>query len=145
MKLTGIISIFIVTAILGCGTSKEISGSEEIKPPKAILVDDLSEYQRTSAYVDIQEVVILDNQMTLNISYSGGCKEHEFELIGTKSIMKTLPPKRGIMLYHNSNDDSCRELIEEILTFDITDLGYPGGEIILNLEGYDEPLPYTMK
>ena len=80
--------------------------------------------------------------MTLGISYSGGCEKHSFELLGSRLIQKSLPPKRGIILYHNSNGDSCRELVTEELIFDIRNLSYDKSEIILILEGYADPISY---
>ena len=60
--------------------------------------------------------------------------------------MKSLPPKRTVALIHNSNGDSCRELISETIKFDIRALAVTetsGSEITLLLEGYKEPIQYV--
>lgn len=101
-----------------------------------------------SDYVDIESVILKDNTLFIAVSYSGGCEEHDFELIGNPLIMKSLPPKRTIQLYHNANGDSCRSLLNEILEIDITDLAYDqtaGSEIILILEGWEEEINYIFK
>ena len=101
-----------------------------------------------SDHVDIESVIVKGNALFIAVSYSGGCKEHELELIGNPLIMKSLPPKRAIQLYHNANGDSCRSLVNEILEIDITDLAYSqteGSEIILVLEGWEEEIKYIFK
>ncbi len=111
---------------------------------KGKLVDDFSPYDKSVA-INILAVKVNGNVLVIDVSYSGGCEKHEFELIGSKSIQKSLPPKRGIKLYHNANGESCRELINQTLSFDISEFAYPGGEIMLLLEGYLTPISYVAK
>ena len=125
---------------MACGQRKNAIQSD-VSHPSAALVDDFSNY-KNSASTNINSVSISGNLMTLGISYSGGCEKHSFELLGSRLIQKSLPPKRGIILYHNSNGDSCRELVTEELIFDIRNLSYDKSEIILILEGYADPISY---
>ncbi len=137
---------------LSCGNSKKASEnnaeneekSTEQTVKKCILTQNWNEYKDSDPY-NILSAKVSGNIMTLDVSYSGGCEKHNFDLIGSAFIMKSLPPKRGIKLYHKSNNDSCRELVRETISFDITDFAYVNGEIILNLEHYTESISYTMK
>ncbi|MBL7898677.1 MAG: hypothetical protein JNJ99_09095 [Crocinitomicaceae bacterium] len=110
--------------------------------PSAILVENMDEY-RDNADFTITAVGVEGNIMTIDVQYSGGCQKHEFTLIGMKAIQKSLPPKRGVILFHNSNGDNCRSIVEEKLQFDISVLAYEGGEIILNLDTWATPISYT--
>lgn len=144
MKL---IPLFFGTLVLmslsGCKSRRdavETTVETEILP-ESIIADDFSAYKDGSS-IDIISVTIEKNVMILKVSYSGGCEKHEFKLIGSKLIQKSLPPKRGIMLYHNNNGDSCRSIVEEELRFNITNLGYEGKEIVLILEEWATPITY---
>jgi len=141
---TGILfsAVVIFLSLNACKHRKESVQSDVPKVPCSIIVETFAEYQN-SASTTINSVSIEKNIMSISVSYSGGCEKHEFELVGSKLIQKSLPPKRGIMLYHKNNGDSCRELVEEILKFDITNLAYENREIILLLEGYETPISYT--
>lgn len=138
--------------MMSCGNSKESTAqtedtaekSVERVAKKAIVTQDWNQY-RASAPYNIQTVSLKGNLLTVNITYSGGCKPHEFDLVGSAFIMKSMPPKRGIKLYHHPHEDDCREQVSQSLIFDITDFGYQNSEIILNLEHYPEALRYTVQ
>ena len=122
----------------------ETKGSEtkDSGDPRAELVANFDAY-RNSASCTILKVIIDGNTMILDVEYSGGCEEHEFKLLGSEMIQKSLPPKRGVMLWHDNKGDSCRSIVNEQLKFDISALAYTGGEIILNLDGWATPISYT--
>ncbi|MBK9593088.1 MAG: hypothetical protein IPO32_16855 [Crocinitomicaceae bacterium] len=122
----------------------ETKGSEtkDSVDPRAELVANFDAY-RNSASCTILKVIIDGNTMILDVEYSGGCEEHTFKLLGSEMIQKSLPPKRGIMLWHDNKGDSCRSIVNEQLKFDISVLAYAGGEIILNLDGWATPISYT--
>jgi len=149
MKKTAyILTLLIATGLFACGSTKDAtSGNAESAAedavPKAKIVNDLSTYRNTAA-LTIKSVLIKGDLMTMNVQYSGGCEEHEFKLLGSAMIEKTMPVKRGIILYHDNKGDSCRELVDDILVFDIKDLGISKQEVVLILDGYETPLPYRL-
>ena len=134
MKIIKIIaSGLILFSLVICKTKKEATANVVVHGhPLSIITTDFSEYQN-SASVTITAVLIEKNVMKISVSYSGGCEKHEFKLVGSKLIQKSMPPKRGIMLFHNNNGDSCRSIVEEDLLFDISNLAYDGNEIMLLL------------
>ena len=142
----GLLMLTIVALLASCGNrDKSKNKSGETVTKTAILVDDYDNY-RDNASTSIESIALDGNILTISISYSGGCKDHEFSLVGSRMISKSLPPQRGIMLYHNNNGDSCRELKEEQLVFDIKAFEYkPKEEIILTLEGWEEKISFTSK
>ena len=96
----------------------------------------------------IQEASINGNVLRVTVSYSGGCENHQFELVGSPNISKSLPPIRSIELVHKSNGDACKKKIEETLRFNLANLAYKqesGSVIKLNLNGWKEQLIYTFE
>ena len=139
-----LIPIFLISLTFSCKNKQETVTTDKVTH-QGILVDSYDSYQE-SATVNISEVVLEGNLLKLSFSYSGGCEKHEFTLIGLNAISKSLPPSRPIMLYHNGNGDSCRELISETMEFNISDFGYKKKEEIkLMLQGYDNPISYTLQ
>lgn len=135
-----LIILSVITLVIACGNVKETKSARSVSISKSILVDDFSEYSRESSATQILDVNISDSTLTISVSYNGGCKDHDFELIGSKMIQKSLPPIRGIMLIHHSNNDDCRELIQKDLKFNISNFKYPNGDIMLNLTGHKTKL-----
>jgi hypothetical protein len=125
-----------------CGNSREASYSQTPAESvdKAKLVDDFGEYR--SAATTIKSILIKGDLMTIHVTFSGGCEEHEFKLLGQSNLQKSMPLKRGVMLFHDNKGDSCRELKDEILVFDITALGVSKTEVLLLIDGHETPHPY---
>lgn len=146
MKTFRFISTIMLGAflLLACGTARESRKKDKEPVQMAKIVDSFDEYGKGDA-IRITDVSLEKNVLTLYVEYSGGCgdQKHTFELLGSSMIQKSLPPKRGVKLFHDNNGDDCRSLIQDTLKFDISPLAYTGGEIILQLEGWDTPVSYT--
>jgi len=137
-----IVSILAVAALLfACNTTKEVLDVDPIDVKMAQIGD----VNQESAQTTITGVSLEGNILSLDVEYSGGCKDHSFELVGSAMIMKSMPPKRTVKLVHNSNDDTCRELVSETIKFNIKTLAVTetsGNEITLLLDGVKEPISY---
>lgn len=135
-----------------CGNKKKTENKEEVvevnnnnseqKPSSQIsarLADMNQEFK--SDNFTILDVHIDGNLMHLTVEYSGGCGEHKFEVLGSKAIMKSLPPLRPVLIIHDAGGDNCRALITEQLTVDISAFAYQqeeGSEIMLVMEGREK-------
>jgi hypothetical protein len=140
MKLLSILAM--ATLLFACNNTKEVLDVDPIDVKKAQIGD----IPQASAVTTITSVKLEGNILSLDVEYSGGCEDHSFEFVGSAAIMKSLPPKRVVQLVHNSNGDSCRELISETIKFDISALAVTetsGSEIILLLDGVKEPIKYV--
>jgi hypothetical protein len=140
MKLLSILAIS--TVLFACNNTKEVLDIEPIEVKKAQLGD----VNQETAMTTITSVTLEGNILSVDVEYSGGCKDHSFDLIGSEAVMKSMPPKRSVKLMHNSNDDTCRELVSETIKFDIRALSMTekkGSEIILLLDGYKEAISYV--
>lgn len=145
--LNTVLPLFIILLAVGaCKNPEQLQNpnpiTEEKIHQKALLTDDMRSFGMSDAF-GIQSVEIIGNEMHFKVKYAGGCKPHEFQLVGYKMISKSLPPQRSIKLFHKANEDDCRQIIEEKLIFDITNFAVGAGEITLLLENYAEPLSYT--
>ena len=133
---------FAVMILASCGNSQNTADEPENTIDAAELTINLDDFPNDG--ITIEGAAVEGNQMALKVSYSGGCKEHDFKLIGLTAISKSIPPQRQIRLSHDANGDNCREFITEELTFDISAFGIKEGEpITLQLEGWKEDLTYT--
>lgn len=142
-----LLSLVIAISLMACKTKKNaMTDSNSIQKDAIQLVAEIGTTKDVSAPVEISGCKIEGNKMYLSVSYSGGCQEHSFKLIGSPNISKSLPPIRAIQLFHTNNGDSCRELISKIIEVDLTALAYKqedGSVIHLTLEGWEEKLTYT--
>ena len=133
--------IIILASVLmfsfGCSNSKKAQQKKnEIKVFPVVLSNDFVTYSRNNTETKILNAFISDSTLTLNISYNGGCETHGFELIGSKMIQKSYPPIRSVMLVHHSNNDDCRELVEQELKFNVSKFKYSNSSILLKLTGW---------
>lgn len=120
----------------------ELQEENTFKAPQAFIVTDFREYAGSAPFA-IENITLSKNLLSINIKYSGGCNEHLFQLVGHKMVSKSEPPQRSVHLFHNNNGDSCREIIQDILVFDISALAYENRETTLDIEGFDKKIKYT--
>lgn len=154
MKLVILLSLS--AALFSCGIFKKKDKEKEIvttevtetvntlTPRKATLGDT----GQASDPLEISNIVIEDNIMKIDISYSGGCQVHDYDLVGNYAVMKSMPPKRSVQLVHRAKGDNCRTVIKETLKFDISELAMDqkaGSEIILMVDGFKEEISYKFK
>ena len=135
------------------GNGSEITAETEeptdsnTKPEKPYRVKaTLGEIAPKTDHYEIVSAEIEGVLLFMTINYSGGCAAHEFEFVGSRAISKSLPPQRSVILLHDNGDDMCEAWVERKIEIDISELAYKqekGSEIILNLEGYDEPLKFV--
>lgn len=88
---------------------------------------------------------IIGNKIFIEISYTGGCGMHNFRCFGNESISKSIPPQRVIKLVHDDGDDTCESIVKQTIEVDINPFAYSlagRSEIVLLLDGYNQPLTY---
>lgn len=79
----------------------------------------------TNDYYVINQVSFQDKLLNLNISHSGGCEQHHYDLYVDPMICGTPPIFYSIRMIHQANDDPCEAWITKDLCFDL-DLLYEG-------------------
>lgn len=78
------------------------------------------------AAVNIKNTEQVGDFIVVDVSYSGGCAEHVFELVSDGRYESTYPPVLEVKLWHNSNEDRCRSVVDERLYFDLGPFQYEG-------------------
>jgi hypothetical protein len=152
---TILILIFLVN--LSCATNKTNSSenntnlSAETNPQKMDQKEQypqakIGELVKETHSFDINKVEIVGNYMIFEVSYSGGCAKHDFELVGSSMVSKSNPPTRVIQLQHNNHNDKCKAIITEKLKFSISVLALHtnfGNIIQLDLWNNSLKMEYT--
>jgi len=92
------------------------------------------------------DLVSLDgDDLVVEVGYSGGCQEHDFELCWPDQVfMESYPVQAQLELWHDDHDDACDAWLYEELRFDLgvmeqafTDsYGSTTGTITLHLGGF---------
>lgn len=142
-KLILTIAVCSVT-VTSCKTQKPVTETND-KDVKEVIVDDSYSQPEDMASVDISKVEINGDILSITVSYSGGCEEHDFKLYFNGMYMKSLPPKITLMLYHDNKGDSCRSIVEKTLKFDIKGVREKGkttGEIMVKVSGMENVVSY---
>jgi hypothetical protein len=58
----------------------------------------------------------------INLSYSGGCKIHDFEIIWDGIVYTDEPCHMNLLLIHNANNDTCEALITSTVAVNLKEL-----------------------
>lgn len=102
----------------------------------------------SSPILSIDTVEVNGNTMYVDLSYSGGCEKHDFEVIGSLAIAKSYPPIRSLQIVNRANGDACREVKKIRLEVALEEVAYKqedGSEIYLTIEGWDKRISYKYK
>lgn len=72
--------------------------------------------------LSINVIKIENGELSGELSYAGGCENHDIQLYGFMDIMESQPPQMRVQFSHNANNDNCEALISETKKFDLTPL-----------------------
>jgi hypothetical protein len=150
MKTILIVCLTIVA--FGCKSTKNVALSENPskdtvqKNENVVIAASIGRIDQASDPISISNLRIQGNKMLIDVSYGGGCEDHQFQVIGSPMISKSLPPVRAIQLVHVANGDKCKMNVMKTLEVDISDFAYKkenGSEIYLTLSGWSQQIEYT--
>lgn len=85
----------------------------------AVVITDADENWGNDEYA-LNDVTITGDTLKLNVSYSGGCRTHEFTLVTSGSFLESSPVQLVISIAHNANDDPCEAYPTEDYHFDLS-------------------------
>jgi hypothetical protein len=91
----------------------------------SVILADLGEFNREAWANDpysFQVARIEGDMLQLTVSYSGGCAEHQFNLVAWNYFLESNPVQAHVLLAHNGNDDACDAIIARDLRFDLSPL-----------------------
>lgn len=119
-----IIGVFIVLCASFFGCDSESLQDVHTDPDERVrfILDGLEEAPGYSDTVELRSAVWNQKQLDITVAYSGGCQEHSFTLYSAAVNILIYPPQIGVMLSHESNNDSCEAYITETISVDVSPL-----------------------
>lgn len=87
--------------------------------PRMLIVSDADWPEDPYFLLDL-DTIVTDDILNIDVSYSGGCEEHDFNLIWDGSFLKSSPAQAEVYLSHDAKGDSCEAEISKSLSFDLT-------------------------
>ena len=114
-----------------CSDNEQADAQSEC--PDIILSNYEEEYPND--YILINSVSVQEQELNLNVSHSGGCEEHEYQLIQDPLFCGTAPIYIAIHISHNNNNDLCEAWITKDICFNISPIydGFPNDVITIGL------------
>ena len=100
-------------AATACGDSP----LEPVVPENTVVLADGRD-RGDDPYV-VNSAAIDGDRLTLSVSYGGGCRNHVFTLVVSKSFRESDPVQLPAVLAHDANDDPCEAWPTESLSFDL--------------------------
>ena len=134
----------LVLLLVQCKSGFQSSAYEIPEETLTVKIDPSENIQKRGDRTSISRMEVLGDFLSINVSYSGGCEEHEFELITDGRYSATYPPEIELVLRHDANNDRCRSYIDETLFFDLKPLQYDGTtRIVIRLTNNDNLYEYN--
>lgn len=81
----------------------------------------INKIRKGEAY-SINNVKRIGDFLHINLSYSGGCKIHDFEIIWDGIVYTDEPCHMNLLLIHNANNDTCEALITRTIVVNLEEL-----------------------
>ena len=128
----------------GCNPAKkgQLPAKQGMTEHPEVIIDNTFMPGTDKPAYKIASASITGNILSLNVSYTGGCAEHLFELISNGLYAKSLPPQITVYLKHQS-DDTCDKTIEKTIPYDISKLQYPGqNTLLIKIITFKEKIAY---
>tara|TARA_B100000900_G_C20498602_1_gene682741 strand:- start:581 stop:1027 length:447 start_codon:yes stop_codon:yes gene_type:complete len=143
LKLLSYLFLFLIA--FSCKVNEKTSTREKNIIREIKLSKEFSSPEKNSHF-KIKDAFIFGDILAIVVDYSGGCETHEWELKGTTNFKKSLPPKKGLYLEHDSNGDNCRSSLKDTLQFNLNKIKYPGKEsnytVVIQLNNYEKNITY---
>ena len=120
-------------------------------PPRAVVPVVLGGELRQTEPFRLDSAAVKDDVLTAVVSYSGGCRNHEFTLMAPRSFqMSAGSVQLAITLIHDANGDPCEAYPSEQLRFDLRPISrlyqetlkQDSGTVYLRPAGHSGPLVY---
>lgn len=145
-------TILIIVMFASCSGTKKSSDSKSEKLKSTQLKEEVikhikieSDYKlpETLDYT-IKSVTLLDNIFTIEVTYKGGCGDHNFELVFNRMFAKSLPVQATLYLEHTSTNETCSEEITRKFRFFGDNVRHPQNKtVICKVNSYDGRLTYN--
>lgn len=154
LTLKLLVAVLVLFAV-GCPAqrppvSKSATPGAPVSPRAVVPVVLAGELRETDPF-RLDSAAVKDDVLTVVVSYSGGCRNHEFALIAPRSFQVSAGSVQlAITLVHDANGDRCEAYPSEQLRFDLRPISrlyresfnQDSGTVHLRLAGHSGPLVY---
>ncbi|MFT5685073.1 MAG: hypothetical protein ACI8RZ_006019 [Myxococcota bacterium] len=126
-------------------TALLLSGCDELGEDTEVSVGVLSECPEGTPAdaVWVDSASISGDQLTVDLSFGGGCETHDLGLCWDGSVAESDPAQVWLTVAHDAHNDSCEALLSESLTVDISELQVAGTPVTVHLDGWSDSLSYA--
>ena len=91
----------------------------------------------------VNSAAVDGHRLTIEVSYAGGCRRHDFTLVISKTFRESDPVQLTTVLAHDANGDSREAWLTESLIFDLALVraryqqfyGPGSGKVVLRITG----------
>ena len=136
----GAASVVLLLGLLAAPGCRE-SPLEPDMPENNVVVDDGRDYGDDP--YGVNSATIDGDRLTISVSYGGGCRNHIFTLVISKSFRESDPVLLPAVLAHEANGDPCEAYPTESRVFDLALVrtryrqfyGSGSGKVVLRIEG----------
>ena len=133
----------------------DLSNSAEMKLELIDNINAFSDELYTDRIVNIDNINVENNMLTMNVQYYGGCSNHGFRLISGQAFIDTDPAEMAVYLVRWDVPDDCHMLVTIRLACDISGLKAkyqeeflkdPEGDVLLKVHGvHNSPRSHTFQ
>lgn len=106
-------------ASVTASTPIDDDGPAEAKRRGATVISDNATDRWGKDVFELNEAAITGDTLAVNVSYSGGCRDHQFTFVTSGAFMESDPVQLSVALAHNANGDPCEAWITEGYLFDL--------------------------
>ena len=92
---------------------------DEIVYTGTVFIGDAGDRFGTDEYT-LNSATITDDTLNISVSYSGGCKDHQFTLVVSETFLESFPVQLHASIAHNANGDTCEAYPTDNYRFDLT-------------------------
>lgn len=136
--------LFIAFIAFGCSSAYIAQSEVERANAKQITIDPTARMADRTDPFTLKSFEQNGDILVVNVSYSGGCKPHDFDLVTTGKYKEVYPPEIELKLTHKNNGDGCRSIVDETHYFDLTPLRYEGtNRVKLIMRNTNKTIEYT--
>ncbi len=136
----GAASVALLLGLLAAPGCRE-SPLEPDLPENNVVVADGRDYGDDP--YEVNSAVIDGHQLTISVSYVGGCRNHIFTLVISESFRESDPVQLPAVLAHEANGDPCEAYPTESRVFDLSLVrtryrqfyGPGSGRVVLRIAG----------
>ena len=133
--------VALASCVEGLSLNPRPPDEDGVIPTYVVVTVDSADWPTSS--IDITNTVIVDDTLTFDVEYGGGCETHLFAFVVSGSFMESEPVQTAALLSHDPNGDECLALIQDALKADLVPLreeyqrSYQteSGVIVINLLG----------